>query len=163
MRFGLRRLSSSNPLSYARAGRTEYIAPEVIRNTGHTSAVDWWTLGILIYEMIVRCLMLSPLRQITDLRFLFYLSLLLFCCVTARLTCSLQITFANRPAIAVQSRAIGPNALIHSLLNMGSAGNVRTSNPGEPKLSLTGFVASPRAPRCPSWLPFTTELFYDGC
>ena len=31
----------------------EYIAPEVIENLGHTSAVDWWTLGILIYEMIV--------------------------------------------------------------------------------------------------------------
>jgi protein-serine/threonine kinase len=31
----------------------EYIAPEVIENHGHTSAVDWWTLGILMYEMIV--------------------------------------------------------------------------------------------------------------
>ena len=31
----------------------EYIAPEVIQTQGHTSAVDWWTLGILIYEMIV--------------------------------------------------------------------------------------------------------------
>ncbi|EPQ59603.1 Pkinase-domain-containing protein [Gloeophyllum trabeum ATCC 11539] len=30
----------------------EYIAPEVIEGQGHTSAVDWWTLGILIYEMI---------------------------------------------------------------------------------------------------------------
>ncbi|ODV88704.1 hypothetical protein CANCADRAFT_32224 [Tortispora caseinolytica NRRL Y-17796] len=33
-------------------GTEEYIAPEVIRGTGHTSAVDWWTLGILIYEML---------------------------------------------------------------------------------------------------------------
>lgn len=33
---------------------TEYIAPEVIAAQGHTAAVDWWTLGILIYEMIVR-------------------------------------------------------------------------------------------------------------
>lgn len=33
-------------------GTVEYIAPEVIRGEGHTSAVDWWTLGILIYEMI---------------------------------------------------------------------------------------------------------------
>jgi protein-serine/threonine kinase len=31
---------------------TEYIAPEVIAAQGHTAAVDWWTLGILIYEMI---------------------------------------------------------------------------------------------------------------
>jgi len=34
-------------------GPVEYIAPEVINTHGHTSAVDWWTLGILIYEMIV--------------------------------------------------------------------------------------------------------------
>ncbi|KAI9281075.1 kinase-like domain-containing protein [Sporodiniella umbellata] len=33
-------------------GTEEYIAPEVIRGCGHTSAVDWWTLGILIYEML---------------------------------------------------------------------------------------------------------------
>ncbi|KAJ3161176.1 hypothetical protein HDU86_007798 [Geranomyces michiganensis] len=33
-------------------GTEEYIAPEVIRGLGHTSAVDWWTLGILIYEML---------------------------------------------------------------------------------------------------------------
>lgn len=36
-----------------RCSSTEYIAPEVIQTSGHTSAVDWWTLGILIYEMIV--------------------------------------------------------------------------------------------------------------
>ncbi|GJJ73521.1 protein-serine/threonine kinase [Entomortierella parvispora] len=33
-------------------GTEEYIAPEVIKGTGHTSAVDWWTLGILMYEML---------------------------------------------------------------------------------------------------------------
>ena len=33
-------------------GTEEYIAPEVIKGCGHTSSVDWWTLGILIYEMV---------------------------------------------------------------------------------------------------------------
>ncbi|EPX74555.1 AGC/RSK protein kinase Ppk14 [Schizosaccharomyces octosporus yFS286] len=33
-------------------GTEEYIAPEVIKGCGHTSAVDWWTLGILFYEML---------------------------------------------------------------------------------------------------------------
>ena len=44
---------------------TEYIAPEVIAAQGHTAAVDWWTLGILIYEMIVRIARQSLLGRIT--------------------------------------------------------------------------------------------------
>ncbi|KAE9614519.1 hypothetical protein Lal_00012211 [Lupinus albus] len=33
-------------------GTEEYIAPEIITGAGHTSAIDWWTLGILLYEML---------------------------------------------------------------------------------------------------------------
>mmetsp|Transcript_8922 Transcript_8922/g.20493 ORF Transcript_8922/g.20493 Transcript_8922/m.20493 type:complete len:734 (+) Transcript_8922:53-2254(+) len=34
-------------------GTPEYIAPEVISGTGHTSAVDWWTFGVLLFEMAI--------------------------------------------------------------------------------------------------------------
>nr|AML79617.1 putative LOV domain-containing protein [Neurachne munroi] len=33
-------------------GTEEYIAPEVITGAPHTSAIDWWALGILLYEML---------------------------------------------------------------------------------------------------------------
>jgi serine/threonine protein kinase len=33
-------------------GTPEYLAPEIIQSKGHSLAVDWWALGILIYEMI---------------------------------------------------------------------------------------------------------------
>ena len=37
-------------------GTPEYLAPEIIVSKGYTKAVDWWALGILIYEMsAVRC------------------------------------------------------------------------------------------------------------
>nr|AML77131.1 putative LOV domain-containing protein [Hafniomonas reticulata] len=33
-------------------GTEEYLAPEVITAAGHASAVDWWSFGILIYELL---------------------------------------------------------------------------------------------------------------
>lgn len=33
-------------------GTPEYIAPEIILGHGHTKAVDWWSLGVLTYEML---------------------------------------------------------------------------------------------------------------
>ncbi|XP_008792077.2 protein kinase PINOID 2-like [Phoenix dactylifera] len=33
-------------------GTHEYLAPEVISGAGHGGAVDWWTLGVFLYEMM---------------------------------------------------------------------------------------------------------------
>jgi len=33
-------------------GTPEYLAPEIIQSKGHGRAVDWWALGILIFEML---------------------------------------------------------------------------------------------------------------
>lgn len=29
-----------------------YLAPEMLKRTGHNKAVDWYLLGVLIFEMI---------------------------------------------------------------------------------------------------------------
>ncbi|KAG6471482.1 hypothetical protein ZIOFF_068924 [Zingiber officinale] len=45
-------VAEPNTQSNSFVGTEEYIAPEIITGAGHSSAIDWWALGILLYEMM---------------------------------------------------------------------------------------------------------------
>merc|ERR1740117_2379510 len=38
--------------TYSLSGTAEYVSPEMLLNTGHGIAVDWWQLGIVVHEML---------------------------------------------------------------------------------------------------------------
>uniref|UniRef100_A0A8C2NG43 non-specific serine/threonine protein kinase n=1 Tax=Capra hircus TaxID=9925 RepID=A0A8C2NG43_CAPHI len=101
--------------AYSFCGTVEYMAPEVVNRQGHTHSADWWSYGVLMFEMLTGSLPFQGKDRKETMTLILKAKLGMPQFLSTEAQSLLRALFKRNPANRLDSPGIPPSAGAHQL------------------------------------------------
>lgn len=111
-------------LAYSVVGTNNYMAPEVLRGQGYSSSCDWWSAGVICFEMLVRADPICPVScsEVSTV----WLSLLCFEVSACDQTEDSQLAFFSQ--VPRQAKRLARSSRLYRKITLRARGSTRQRN-----------------------------------
>ncbi|XP_077823561.1 ribosomal protein S6 kinase alpha-1 isoform X16 [Macaca mulatta] len=101
--------------AYSFCGTVEYMAPEVVNRQGHSHSADWWSYGVLMFEMLTGSLPFQGKDRKETMTLILKAKLGMPQFLSTEAQSLLRALFKRNPANRLDSPGIPPSAGAHQL------------------------------------------------